>query len=222
MEERTQTNEVMKPQPSTFFTLVCVCIVSVQTQTAIFPKALAATSTSTATARGLPGSPAQAPASAAQPNTSRWIWSVPGDWICRNDVDCSGGPWPGTSIRFSATVASDSNGRKSKDKGRRIVNHVDGVTPIYGYIRGQFAQECKITKVGGGNVLIEQWKYGADVWKGHWLTGDGQSYRINLVSPEDSVQIFSNDFKRFAITITDCSLASYALDVGRTWSKPPK
>ena len=119
-------------------------------------------------------------------------------------------------------VASDSNGRKSKDHGRRIVNHADGVTPIYGYIRGEYAQGCKITKVGGGDVLIEQWEYGTDVWEAHWLVGNGQSFRVHLVSPENAVQIFSNDFRKFAITISNCSLASYALEVGRQGNKSPK
>jgi len=184
-----------------FFLFVCVCVGSAQTQ---------------------PGSPARAPEAAAKLNTSGWIWSVPGDWICRQEVDCSGKAWPGTSIRFSSTVASDSNGRKSKDNGRRIVDHVDGVTPIYGYIRGPYAQGCRITKVGGGDVLIEQWEYGTDVWEEHWLKGNGQSFRVNLESPENAVQIFSNDFTIFAITISDCSLASYALDAGGPGSKLSK
>jgi len=137
-------------------------------------------------------------------------------------VDCSGKPWHGTSIRFSPTVASESNGRKSKDRGRRIVEHVDGVTPIYGYVRGQYAQGCKITKVGGGNVLIEQWEYGTDVWEGHWLKRNGQSFRVNLKRFENAVQIFSNDYTTFAITISDCSLASHALDVGQRGNKLPR
>ena len=129
-------------------------------------------------------------------------------------MDCSGRPWPGTSIRFSSTVASDSNGRKSKDQGedREPCGWRDA---IYGYIRGEYAQGCRITKVGGGDVLIEQWEYGTDVWEAHWLVGNGQSFRVHLVSPENAVQIFSNDFRKFAITISNCSLASYALEVGR-------
>ncbi len=103
-----------------------------------------------------------------------------------------------------------------------MVNHVDGVTPIYGYIRGKYSQRCKITKVAGGYVLIEQWEYGTDVWEQHWLERNGESFRVNLVSPENAVQIFSNDFTRFAVTISDCSLAFYALDVGRQGKKSPK
>jgi hypothetical protein len=89
------------------------------------------------------------------------------------------------------------------------------VTPIYGYIRGQYARGCKITKVGGADVLIEEWEYGSDTWESHWLKHNGESFKVSLKSPENAVQIFSNDHTPFAITISDCSLASYALDVGR-------
>ncbi len=212
----------MRLQQSLTSLLVCICIGSLQTQAARSSNVHVATSTPTSAEASTPGSPAQTSATAAHPPTSEWIWSVPGDWVCRLDVDCSGKPWHGTSIRFSPTVASDSNGRKSKDRGRRIVEHVDGVTPIYGYVRGQYAQGCKITKVGGGNVLIEQWEYGADVWEGHWLKRNGQSFRVNLKRFENAVQIFSNDYTTFAITISDCSLASHALDVGQRGNKLPR
>lgn len=195
---------------------VCTCIGLVQTQTGDSSSVLAAVSTPISTEAGTQDRPAKTSGAAAHRHSSGWIWSVPGDWVCRHDVDCSGKPEPGTSIRFSSKVASDSNGRTTKDRGRRIVDHRDEVTPIYGYVRGQYAQGCKITKVGGGDVLIEQWKYGSDTWERHWLLQNGQSFKVSLKSPENAVQIVSNDYTTFAVTISDCSLASYALDVGRS------
>jgi hypothetical protein len=129
------------------------------------------------------------------------IQSTQARWRC-NTPACTSADWTGAVVSWPSSAAYQSNGRSGEMS--RSVFATDGA-PLYPYM-GAWADGCKVT-AESGTVLVIEWQRGTDTWRETWLS-PGQSYVIDLVSPEDGAMIETYEGSPgFSVSLEHCTPA---------------
>jgi hypothetical protein len=128
------------------------------------------------------------------------MYSIPSLWVC-NIPQCTTGAWTGQVINWPSWSAYSSNARAG-DLSRSVYAAADG-TLLTPYM-GSWANGCEIT-THSGQALIIEWERGTDVWRETYVDA-GETYVIQLASPENGVLIETNDFNgNFSISVSNCT-----------------
>ncbi len=143
--------------------------------------------------------PAPHAAAGTDPMTDNPVASIPSRWVCDLPGYSHKSAWPGAVIAWPSWAAYECNARAGDQS--RTVYSLDG-RKLYPYM-GPWANGMQITVVSG-DVLIIEWKRGAEVWRERRLK-PGDTYTISLQSHEDNAMIESpdGDEPRFTVALAN-------------------
>ncbi len=133
---------------------------------------------------------------------SRWRCNLPG---------CVSGDWLGAVIAWPWWAAYESNNRAGENS--RTVFTLDESQVLNPYMK-EWANGCQITAVSGTTLIIE-WERGAETWRETYLN-PGDTYTINLTSPENGVLIEGPDgvLEEFRVSLSNCTPPPPPLTMG--------
>ena len=130
------------------------------------------------------------------PTSCNPVSAISSHWVC-NTPGCTAPDWLGSVISWPSWSAYENNSR-SGDQSRTVYS-TDGQL-LYPYM-GAWVDGCQVSVVTGLAVIIE-WERGQDVWRETFLNA-GESYTIDLVSPEDGALI-EGPSEGFSVLFSNC------------------